>query len=163
MSNYFVCNGTTKISSLQDLKDEIGKDPKFLEYKNCSGKDLYQLASEKNLLDILIYLEKEHNWDVSGRIIIFLTAIVNNYHDMVEHLCKKYVWKVDDNFTLNVRFGNTKTKDIIKKYGYIGSKDNLIKIASDYVGFLKKKIEELEKKLDKKNNVISQIKELVKN
>ncbi len=53
-----------EISSLNDFLKAIIKDNTFLEYKNNDGYDAYLFASYNGHLDIMKYLENEHNWDI---------------------------------------------------------------------------------------------------
>ena len=53
-----------EISSLIDFLQVLVKDKSILEYKNLSGNDVYQLSSYYGNLEIMKYLEKEHNWNI---------------------------------------------------------------------------------------------------
>ena len=56
-----------EISSLNDFLKAIIKDKTILEYKNIYGNDAYILASMGGELEIMKYLENEHNWDIYTR------------------------------------------------------------------------------------------------
>ncbi len=51
------------ISSLNDFLKAIIKDKTILQFAD-NGNDAYLLASYNGRLDIMKYLENEHNWDI---------------------------------------------------------------------------------------------------
>ncbi len=53
-----------EISSLNDFLKAIIKDKTILEYKNMDGNDIYLIASYYGHLEIMKYLENEHNWNI---------------------------------------------------------------------------------------------------
>ena len=53
-----------KISSLNDFLKAIIKDRTILQFRNIYGSDVYLIASRKGHLEIMKYLEKEHNWNI---------------------------------------------------------------------------------------------------
>ena len=53
-----------EISSLNDFLKAIIKDKTILHFQNATGLNVYLLACINGHLDIMKYLEKEHNWDI---------------------------------------------------------------------------------------------------
>ena len=82
------------ISSLNDFLKAIIKDKTILEFKNCHGMDVYLLASYCHHLDIMKYLENEHNWDVTvanneGENAFILAAELKDI-EVMKHLVEKH-------------------------------------------------------------------------
>ena len=87
-----------KISSLDDFLKAIIKDKTILEYKNFYGLDAYLLASCYDHLDIMKYLEKEHNWDVhvknnDGNDAYLLASLIGHL-EIMKYLENEHNWDV---------------------------------------------------------------------
>ena len=87
-----------EISSLNDFLKAIIRDKTILEYKNIFGMDVYLYASKYGHLEIMKYLEKEHNWDIhvknDGGQVAYLLASVYGRLEIMKYLEKEYNWDI---------------------------------------------------------------------
>ena len=103
LHNYNMPSGTFtiknfEISSLNDFLKAIIKDKTILEYKNFYGSDAYLLASRYGHLEIMKYLEKEHNWDIHVKnkngYNAYLLASLNGHLEIMKYLENEHNWDI---------------------------------------------------------------------
>ena len=87
-----------EISSFNDFLQAIIKDRTILKNKNIQGNDVYQLLSYYGHLEIMKYLEKEHNWDIHIKNIFGEDAYSFGNYKIKAHLDELY-----NNSNLEVR------------------------------------------------------------
>jgi len=87
-----------EISSLNDFLKAIIKDKTILEYKNMDGNDIYLIASYYGHLEIMKYLEKEHNWDINVKNNFgnnaYLLASFNGHLKIMKYLENEHNWDI---------------------------------------------------------------------
>jgi ankyrin repeat protein len=90
---------THKISSLNDFLCALVKDNTILEYKTTYGSDVYLFASCNGHLEIMKYLEKEHNWNIHVKTIygndVYLLASRNGHLEIMKYLENVHNWDVN--------------------------------------------------------------------
>ena len=79
-----------EISSLNDFLKAIIKDKTILQFKNNIGNDAYLLASFFDNLEIMKYLENEHNWDIHVKNIDGNDAYQYGNDEIKKHLDELY-------------------------------------------------------------------------
>ena len=159
--NQFTFNGK-KITCLEDVKREIKEDENFVYGKTCSGNDFCFVAACCGHLDTIIFLENEYNWDVKSTksnygTNVLMIASRHKYYDIVEYLCKKYVWDFtcENKFTKSVEYYckyDPKLKQIIDESYSIENK--VEKTINEYVASLENKVKELEEQLSQIKGII---------
>ena len=87
-----------EISSFNDFLQAIIKDRTILKYKNTLGYDAYLLASWNKHLEIMKYLEKEHNWDIHVKNEdgddAYLLASQNGQLEIMKYLEEEHNWDI---------------------------------------------------------------------
>ena len=95
-----------EISSLNDFLKAIIKDKTILQFKNIDGYDVYLLAAINGHLEIMKYLENEHNWDMFVRNKYDENAFgfaLKYYHlEIGKHLNKLYTKQKEEKRILNL-------------------------------------------------------------
>ena len=86
------------ISSFNDFLAILVKDKTILEYKTKNNNDVYLLASLNGYLELMKYLEKEHNWDVhvknNGGDDAYLFASFSGHLEIMKYLEKEHNWDI---------------------------------------------------------------------
>jgi GTP-binding nuclear protein Ran len=117
-----------EISSLNDFLQVLVKDKSILEWKHYFyGHDAYLLASSHGHLEIMKYLEKEHNWDIyvknNDGFDAYLLASRHSHLEIMKYLEKEHNWDI------RVMDGNNK----IKKYpSELYKNENNVKKMNEY-------------------------------
>ena len=156
-----------EISSLNDFLKAIIKDKTILEFKDVYGSDAYLLASCYGHLEIMKYLENEHNWDIHVKDDYgndaYLLAAINGHLEIMKYLENEHNW---DMFVRNKYDENA--AGFALKYYHLEIGKHLNKLYTKQKE--EKRILNLQKnlKLEKEKNFkleeeLKQIKEKIKN
>ena len=97
-SNYGNLEMTEHLKKIHNKNIHVKTNYWNIHVKNNDGNDVYLVASIYGKLEIMKYLEKEHNWDINVKDKYgndaYLLASLNGHLEIMKHLEKEHNWDI---------------------------------------------------------------------